>query len=85
LQRFSSASNCQAFGIHPVSSARRCFVYLPSLDSDENRGAIKLDRAFPREDRYRGYLQLLNDCGESLIDYDAHIESIDIHIGIGIC
>jgi outer membrane phospholipase A len=78
LQRFSSASNCQAFGIHPVSSARRCFVYFPQLDSDENRGTIKLDRAFPGEDRYRGYLQLLSDYGESLIDYDAHIEPIGI-------
>jgi outer membrane phospholipase A len=41
------------------------------MKTDKNRSPLKLDRAFPREDRYRGYLQSLNDYGESLIDYDA--------------
>ena len=46
--------------------------------SDDNRGAIQVDWSFPLHRHLRGYLQWFNGYGESMIDYNAYVNSFGI-------
>lgn len=52
-----------------------------NLRSD-NRGAAELSWSFRIDGRTRGYVKYFNGYGESIIDYDAHVESLSLGISL---
>lgn len=66
-------------GAYRLEEHELSFMFRNNLSSD-NRGALQLDWSFPAWGKLRGYVQYFNGYGESMIDYNAHIE----RFGVGI-
>ncbi|MCP3687763.1 MAG: phospholipase A, partial [Gammaproteobacteria bacterium] len=53
-----------------------------SLKFGESRGATQIDWRFPIHERMSGYLQWFNGYGESLIDYNHHVNSVGVGVSL---
>jgi phospholipase A1 len=68
--------NFELAGLYKAGEHNFDFMIRNNLDFGDNYGAIQLGWSFPLTERLRGYLQWFNGYGESLIDYNAHSNSI---------
>ena len=68
--------NFELSGIYKKGEHLFDFMLRNNLDSSDNRGALQLGWSFPLTGNVKGYIQWFNGYGESLIDYDAHSNSI---------
>ena len=48
----------------------------------ESHGAVEISYSFPFSPRIRGYAQIFNGYGESLIDYNAPITRIGVGVAL---
>ncbi len=71
--------NFELRGIYQVEHGQTVSLMLRNNLRDDNKGAIEAAYSFPfGGTKLRGYLKYFNGYGESLIDYNHHIQSIGI-------
>lgn len=51
-----------------------------NLDTDENRGAGRIDYSFPLSKRFKGLFQVFSGYGDSLIHYDRYVTRVSVGI-----
>ncbi len=72
--------NFEFYAVYRRDDQEFGLMFRNNLETDDNRGAVQLDWTFPMHRRFRGYVQVFNGYGESLIDYDANIT----RVGVGV-
>jgi phospholipase A1 len=72
--------NFELGGIYKHQQHNFSFLVRNNLRSNDNHGAVELGWSFPISKNVRGYAQWFNGYGESLIDYDAHTNSLGFGI-----
>ena len=76
--------NFEFQGVYKIRQHTLGLMFRNNLEfgDESNRGAVQLDWSFPISGKLRGYLQWFNGYGESLIDYDAYVNSIGVGVAI---
>ena len=76
--------NFEFQGVYKIKRHTLGLMFRNNLEFEggRNRGAVQLDWSFPITGKLRGYLQWFNGYGESLIDYDARVNSIGAGVQI---
>jgi phospholipase A1 len=72
--------NFELLGVYKAGHHTFTAMGRHNLDFDTPRGALRLDWSFPLHGQLRGYLQLFNGYGESLIDYDHNVTSLGLGV-----
>lgn len=72
--------NFELGGLYKHEQHNFSFLLRNNLKFGDNHGAIELGWTFPINDDVKGYVQWFNGYGESLIDYNAHSNSLGFGI-----
>ncbi len=68
--------NFEVYGVYKAGRHTFAAMGRHNLELGSPRGALQLDWSFPLRGQLRGYVQLFNGFGESLIDYDHSVTSL---------
>lgn len=71
--------NFELRGVYQVEHGQTMTLMLRNNLRSDNKGAVELSYSFPIGDtKLKGYLKYFNGYGESLIDYNHHIQSLGL-------
>lgn len=72
--------NFEFQGVQKYKDHRFGLMVRNNFDFSDNKGAVQLDWTFPLHDKLHGYVQWFNGYGESLIDYNHHVNTVGVGI-----
>ncbi|MDC0611767.1 phospholipase A [Vibrio sp.] len=74
--------NFELTGLYGVDKHRFAVVLRDNLEFGDNKGAVQLSWSYPILNNLRVYVQYFNGYGESLIDYNYHIQRVGVGIAL---